>query len=252
MLAAQVGDEAIARALLERGAAVDARDPSFGQTALMIAARDGHAAVASVLLDAGADANAQTRAEEPPRFIPPSESPPGLSKGVGIIRAGWPEGRGKRFPSAGSKTPLLYAARDGRLDVVRILLERGASLELADGNGVTCWRDPASNNPCGGSSVRVLILWDASSASASIEVDASANPGGGGPSLSPFVGVTCDPDCSGSADTFTCSVTDEDGNVQTLTGTVSGGGLTGTLTIHCSDGSTGSVTYDAAERPEGE
>jgi ankyrin repeat protein len=73
----------------------------------------------------------------PPRFIPPSESPPGLSKGIGIIRAGWPAGRGKRFPAAGSKTPLLYAARAGDLAVTQLLIERGAKLEQADGNGVT-------------------------------------------------------------------------------------------------------------------
>jgi ankyrin repeat protein len=60
-----------------------------------------------------------------------------LSKGIGIVRAGWPDGRGKRFPAAGSKTPLLYATRGGHLDVCRLLIERGASLELADGNGVT-------------------------------------------------------------------------------------------------------------------
>jgi hypothetical protein len=90
-----------------------------------------------VLLDAGADPNARTRAEPPPRFIPPSESPPGLSKGIGIVRAGWPEDRGKRFPAAGSKTPLLYAARAGDLAATKLLVERGAQLELADGNGVT-------------------------------------------------------------------------------------------------------------------
>ncbi len=90
-----------------------------------------------LLLDAGADPNARTRAEPPPRFIPPSESPPGLSKGIGIVRAGWPEDRGKRFPAAGSKTPLLYAARAGDLAATKLLVERGAKLELADGNGVT-------------------------------------------------------------------------------------------------------------------
>ncbi len=137
MLAAHAGEAEIARALLEHGAAVDARDASFGQTPLMVAARDGHAAVAKLLIDAGADPNAQTPAEKPPRFIPPSESPPGLSKGIGIVRAGWPADRGKRFPAAGAKTPLLYAARDGHLDVVGLLVERGANLELADGNGVT-------------------------------------------------------------------------------------------------------------------
>ncbi len=116
---------------------VDVREPGFGQTPLMVAVRGGHVAVATLLLDRGADVNAQTPAVAPPRFVPPSESPPGLSKGIGIIRAGWPAGRGKRFPAAGSKTPLLYAARAGDLAATRLLIERGATIELADGNGMT-------------------------------------------------------------------------------------------------------------------
>lgn len=137
MLAARVGDAELCRLLLAHGAQVDARDEHFGQTALMVAAREGHVEAARVLLDAGAAVDAQTKPEEPPRFIPPSESPEGLSRGSGIIRAGWPEGRGKRYPAGGSKTALLYAAREGHLDVARLLVERGASLELADGNGQT-------------------------------------------------------------------------------------------------------------------
>jgi uncharacterized protein len=137
LLAARVREPAIAEALLEHGAAVDARDSRFGQTALMVAVREGHFELAKRLIEAGADVNAQTRPEEPPRFIPPSESPEGLSKGIGIIRAGWPAGRGKRFPAAGSRTPLLYATRHGHLDITRLLVERGADLELADGNGIT-------------------------------------------------------------------------------------------------------------------
>jgi ankyrin repeat protein len=137
LLAARAGVPASAQALLEHGAAVDTRDPSFGQTPLMIAVRGGHLPLVRALLDAGADVNAQSTAEEPPRFVPPSESPEGLSRGAGIIRAGWPEGRGKRFPAAGAKTPLLYATREGHLEIARLLLERGAQLELADGNGIT-------------------------------------------------------------------------------------------------------------------
>jgi ankyrin repeat protein len=137
MQAARVGEPEVARALLAHGAAADGREQSFGQTPLMVAVREGHPEIANVLLDAGADPNARTSAEPPPRFIPPSESPPGLSKGIGIVRAGWPEDRGKRFPAAGSKTPLLYAARAGDLAATKLLVEHGAQLELADGNGVT-------------------------------------------------------------------------------------------------------------------
>jgi uncharacterized protein len=143
--AARTGEPGVVRVLLDHGAAVDAREPGFGQTPLMVAVRSGHLETAKLLLDRGADVNARTPAVAPPRFIPPSESPPGLSKGVGIIRAGWPEGRGKRFPAAGSKTPLLYAARAGDLEMMRLLLERGANVELADGNGMTPLIDAVVN-----------------------------------------------------------------------------------------------------------
>jgi ankyrin repeat protein len=136
MLAARVGEPEVARVLLAHGAAVDGREQSFGQTPLMVAVREGHSELARQLLDAGADPNARTRAAPPPRFIPPSESPKGLSRGIGIVRAGWPEDRGKRFPAAGSKTALLYAARGGDLAATKLLVEHGAQVELADGNGV--------------------------------------------------------------------------------------------------------------------
>src|SRR5690606_5832076 len=125
-LAARAGEAAIAEALLEHGAEADAREPHYGQTPLMVAVREGSAELVELLVAAGADVNAQTLPEDPPRFIPPSESPDGLSKGIGIVRAGWPEGRGKRFPAGGSKTPLLYATRHGHLDIVQQLIAHGA------------------------------------------------------------------------------------------------------------------------------
>jgi ankyrin repeat protein len=137
MLAARVGEPELISAVIEHGANVDARDPHFGQTALMIAAREGHVETVRVLLAAGAAVDARTKPEPAPRFIPPSESPEGLSRGAGIIRAGWPAGRGKRFPAGGSKTALLYATRGGHLEIARLLIDEGANLELADGDGVT-------------------------------------------------------------------------------------------------------------------
>jgi ankyrin repeat protein len=134
MLAARAGDAAIAARLLAVGAPVDARDAEFEQTALMIAAREGHADVVRLLLDTGADVNAATRAGAEPKFRRPSEN--AGSKGLGIIRGGWPE-RGMRPPVPGAKTPLLYATRRGDRAVTELLVDAGADLELADADGVT-------------------------------------------------------------------------------------------------------------------
>lgn len=134
MLAARAGDAAIAARLLRAGAPVDARDPEYGQTALMVAVREGHAEVVRLLLTEGADVNAQTYAGAVPAFRRPSDN--AGSKGVGIIRGGWPE-RGMRAPVPGAKTPLAYATRRGDVAVTHALVEAGAEIERADADGVT-------------------------------------------------------------------------------------------------------------------
>ena len=70
--------------------------------------------------DAGADVDAATRAGAVPAFRRPADN--AGSKGVGIIRGGWPE-RGMRPPVPGAKTPLLYATRRGDLAVTQLLVE---------------------------------------------------------------------------------------------------------------------------------
>ena len=52
--AARTGDVASARALLESGNDINARD-RYGQTALMLAAHRGHAAMVDLLIEHGAD-----------------------------------------------------------------------------------------------------------------------------------------------------------------------------------------------------
>jgi ankyrin repeat protein len=133
-LAARSGDAKIAERLLAYGSRVDERDPEYGQTPLMAAVREGHGDVARLLLARGAEVDAQTRAGAVPAFRLPSEN--AGSKGVGIVRGGWPD-RGMRPPVPGAKTPLLYATRRGDLAVTQLLVEAGADVELADADGVT-------------------------------------------------------------------------------------------------------------------
>jgi ankyrin repeat protein len=135
MTAAKVGDLEAVRTLLDGGAKVDTTDPTFKQTALMVAVRENHPEVVALLVKRGANVNAQTRTGETPGWILPN-SVPGFGHGIGIIRGGLPE-RGSRYFTPGGLTPLLYAARDGRLEAAKILLDAGADLEMMDPNGIT-------------------------------------------------------------------------------------------------------------------
>ena len=146
MIATQSGDVEAVRILLENGAAVNATDPEFGQTPLMWAARDGHPDVVSTLLEGGADVHAVTRTGEPPDPRLPCVNRTGCgSHGLGIIRGGMPE-RGKRDPTPGTTTSLMYAAREGRLETVRLLIDAGADVNAVDTNGIASLLLSISNN----------------------------------------------------------------------------------------------------------
>jgi len=135
MTAARTGSPAALRLLIERGARVDAREPEFQQTALMIAVREDRDAAVEVLLGAGASPNVQTRKGPTPAFVPPCKGTGCGSEGVGINRGGLPD-RGRRAEAKGGMTPLLYAARDGRVNAARRLVDAGADLELSEANGI--------------------------------------------------------------------------------------------------------------------
>lgn len=134
MAASREGAVQAATLLLDHGAKIDARDPTFAQTALVLAVREDHPAVVELLIKRGADVNARTRVGPAPRARMPGEG--GGSHGEGIVRSGIPP-QGARPPQPGGMTPLLYAARDGRSDSVKLLLDAGAKIDLADANDVT-------------------------------------------------------------------------------------------------------------------
>jgi ankyrin repeat protein len=95
--AAEKGDVAAVRMLLDQGASVQQRDRE-GHTALWLAAYFGRSEVAKALLDKGADPNARGR-------------------------EGW--------------TPLMWAVQQGHAEVVRLLIERGADVNATGIAGET-------------------------------------------------------------------------------------------------------------------
>ena len=135
MIASRVGVLDAVKVLLERGAVADTKDAQFQQTALMVAVREGHPEIVKLLIEVGADVNAKTRTGQTPGWVLPN-SVPGFGHGVGIVRGGLPP-RGSRQPIPGALTPLLYAARDGRLEAAKILVAAKARVNETDANGIT-------------------------------------------------------------------------------------------------------------------
>ena len=144
VVGAGVGRADAVALLLDRGATIDATDATYQQTALMVAVRENHPEIVKLLIARGASVNARTRVGRTPNWVLPN-SQPGFGHGIGIVRGGLPP-RGSRAPIPGGMTPLLYAARDGRIDIARALLDAGAEVNLADANGITPLIAAITNN----------------------------------------------------------------------------------------------------------
>jgi ankyrin repeat protein len=136
MTAARTGTPEALKVLLDRGANIYAVDPEFEQTALMLAVRENHPAAVQLLIEREAALNAHTRIGQTPAFRPPCKGTGCGSEGVGINRGGLPD-RGIRAPVTGGLTPLLYAARDGRPEAAKFLIDAKADVNLADPNGIS-------------------------------------------------------------------------------------------------------------------
>jgi ankyrin repeat protein len=122
MTCSRTGNAAAVGALLARGASVDARETLLQQTALMWAVAEKHHDVARSLLTHGADVHARTAVRGgAPRSRSASVAPTPVEIGTG---------------GSGGFTPLLFAARVGDVDSLRLLLEHGADVNevAADGS----------------------------------------------------------------------------------------------------------------------
>jgi ankyrin repeat protein len=127
MLAARTGKVDALRTLVEAGADLNAKETWGGTTPLMWAVSEGHAAAASMLIAAGADVNARSH------YV-------AAANGRGF------EGRTPLANSADAKpadfasgwlTPLMLAAREGDVELARLLTAAGADVNAVGGDGKT-------------------------------------------------------------------------------------------------------------------
>jgi uncharacterized protein len=129
MAAARSGSADAVRLLLRAGAELEATEPQFGQTALILAARGGGEGALAELIAAGANVMARSRTGPEPPF-----RPIGGTRGKGVEKA---PARGARQAIPGGKSALHYAARDGHLALVRRLIDAGAPVDDRDPNAIT-------------------------------------------------------------------------------------------------------------------
>ena len=116
MTAARTGKVEAAQVLLDHGAAVDTRENWRGQTALMWAVSERHPEMVRVLIAHGADVNARSATQHWERQVTA-------------------EPRDKWLPPGGMTT-LLFASRDNCLECARILIDKGADVNVTDPDGI--------------------------------------------------------------------------------------------------------------------
>jgi ankyrin repeat protein len=125
---ARLGCEPETRALLDRGAAIDAKDRE-GATALGRTAQAGKIALAALLLDRGAGVNARAVDGSTPLFYA-AEADRGA-----VIRLLVDQGADPNIPGRKGVRPLAAAAYNGSADSVEFLLKHGADPNALDDDG---------------------------------------------------------------------------------------------------------------------
>jgi len=128
-----IPDEVKCRALITRGAQVNAVSEATGRTPLLIAAgRPGAAGVVRLLLEKGADPKARDKHNETTLLRAASSGDPNIMKllidrGVDINTASSP----------GGVTPLLEAIAQNDIEILDMLIAKGADLKARDREGYT-------------------------------------------------------------------------------------------------------------------
>jgi ankyrin repeat protein len=117
MLVARGTNVAAAKMLLDKGASTKAAESQRQQTALMWAAANSQGPMTRLLVERGADVDARTATD----LMTP-------------LVSGEPRAQPR---SPGGMSALMFASREGCLECVAAMIEKGASIDLPDPEGVT-------------------------------------------------------------------------------------------------------------------
>ena len=144
MIASASGNPGAVSLLIEHGADPNAKENTYGQTPLIFAAAYNRPDAIAVLLEHGANVGAATRIRESPRPVASSAANDGEPMGgltalhyavrqgsVEAVDALLDKGADVNAVSADHTTALMLATINGRFDLARHLLERGADPRIA-------------------------------------------------------------------------------------------------------------------------
>jgi len=120
--AAAKGDAAAIRDLLPKGAEIDARDAS-GRTALLIATHANHVEAAKVLIEASADVNAKDSINDSPYLYA------GARGHLEILKMTLAHGADLKSTNRYGGTALIPAAERGHVETVRTLIGAGVDVD---------------------------------------------------------------------------------------------------------------------------
>jgi len=139
MIAAAQGNPGAVRLLIERGAKPNAKEKTYGQTPLMFAAASNRTDAIGVLLELGADIAAATKVRLPSarRGGPPAagQDSPQSAASLGVGNVGEPAL--EVGEPMGGLSALLYAVRQGNVEAVDALLDKGADMNGVSADNTT-------------------------------------------------------------------------------------------------------------------
>lgn len=142
MDAAQKGQKDVVRALLKKGAEVEAKDRN-GWTPLAFAVNSGNTDISHILFDKGADVNAKDEHGTTALMLATSKEDASIVVVKALIAKGADVNAKETIIGL---TVLMNAAQNGNADIVRILLANGADVNAKTEYGKTALMFAARND----------------------------------------------------------------------------------------------------------